>query len=151
MRIRRHDEVVNFIFKRLRKKRLRVDKEPKIQTNLGLRKPDLVVVRDNTAFVIDAQIVNNANNTLNIYNENKIAYYRDCAPFVEKVKEIYNVRHVEVGAVTISYKGLWSPSSFKWIIENQFVPRHEIKFLTNKVLLGGLLSFRMFYKSTAQN
>lgn len=55
-RVKRHDKILNKLKGLLEGKGFKVKKEPVIQTSLGLRKPDMVILKDNNATVLDLQI-----------------------------------------------------------------------------------------------
>ena len=56
-RVQRHDAVSRYVATKLRGKGYVVQKEPRIQTEDGLRKPDIVAYKEPTALVVDAQVV----------------------------------------------------------------------------------------------
>lgn len=57
-RIKRHDAILSYMERRIRRMGFEVHKEPHYRTTLRLRKPDLVATLGQTAVVIDAQVVN---------------------------------------------------------------------------------------------
>ena len=55
-RIKRHDQISAFVAKKAKSKGFRIWEEPIIKTVMGIRKPDLVIVQDSTALVLDTII-----------------------------------------------------------------------------------------------
>jgi hypothetical protein len=56
-RVKRHDALAAALMAALRQKGWEVQLEPRFQTQEGLRKPDILAVRDKSAMVIDVQVV----------------------------------------------------------------------------------------------
>lgn len=52
-RIKRHDAIVQYVRRNLEKKEYKVDIEPRILTDEGMRKPDIVAMKGTTAMVVD--------------------------------------------------------------------------------------------------
>lgn len=97
--------------------------------------------------MVDVQIVGSDGNRLNTFHNNKVNYYRNNLDLMNKIKSYFNVSEVDVAALTIHYKGLVSSISYKHAIEFD-IKRGDVKLLMNKVLSGGILCFKSFYKST---
>lgn len=56
-RIKRHDAILSYMERRIRRADYVIHKEPHYKTQLGLRKPDMVAILGQTAVVVDAQVV----------------------------------------------------------------------------------------------
>jgi len=76
-----------------------VDEEPKIQTDVGLRKPDIVAKMGRTLLVLDAQVINDQI-ALDEAHQQKIEYY-------ERIHSIlrnkYEVSEIRFGSITLSW------------------------------------------------
>ena len=72
----RHDAIVKYACNVLHRNNWSVAVEPKIQTTMGLRKPDLLAVRDGIARVIDAQVVSGYRDLTEAHRR-KRSYYAD--------------------------------------------------------------------------
>lgn len=57
MRIKRHNEISNYLKMEMNGKDYNVIEKPRFNTDEGLRKPDLLVVKVKTGFIFDAQIM----------------------------------------------------------------------------------------------
>lgn len=72
VRIKKHDAVVKFIANVNVSWGKHVIMEPHIKTSSGLRKPNIIIVDDTQATVVDIQIVGNDDNRLNTFHNNKV-------------------------------------------------------------------------------
>ncbi|KAL0098716.1 hypothetical protein PUN28_020672 [Cardiocondyla obscurior] len=75
-RIKRHNAIITYIERGLRRQEYEVSNEPEIHTKAGLRKPDLIAKRGITAILIDAQVVNDQTD-LNSAHKQKSELYKD--------------------------------------------------------------------------
>lgn len=73
--IERHDAVSSYVALRLQNQSFVVQQEPHIQTDEGLRKPDIVAFSEQTVLVMDAQVVNKQFD-LRRAHHNKANYYK---------------------------------------------------------------------------
>ncbi|KMQ85019.1 reverse transcriptase [Lasius niger] len=96
-RINRHDTVVSVIARALETTGYEVHVEPKIQTDIGMRKPDIVAKLEVTALIIDAQVVNDQI-SLDGAHARKIDYYNN----INLVKEKYKVQNATLTSATLS-------------------------------------------------
>lgn len=147
-RVRRHDRVVQYLQKRNTSDFKTCFVEPRIITDRGLRKPDLIIVEDGSATVVDVQVTGNDRNFLNDFNSNKINYYGGHPGFVTAVRNQYNVADVKVLALTISFKGLFNRRSVTSLLAEGLVRRRDLPFIASKAMVGTLSAFNYYYKST---
>lgn len=105
-RVKRHDNLVKFIAKRNINRGKQVIIEPRINTAVGLGKPDLVLVDGTLATVVDVQVTGNDNCKLENFNKNKMNYYRDNPDVSDYILDNLQCTEVEFVALTIHYKGL---------------------------------------------
>ncbi|GLV38107.1 hypothetical protein CBL_10074 [Carabus blaptoides fortunei] len=73
--LHQHNAMTSYIAKTNRQKGLLVIEEPHIQSPSGLNKPDLIIVKDDGAYVIDSQIINDQYNLDRAHN-NKARKYK---------------------------------------------------------------------------
>ena len=73
--IKRHDAVSKTLANGLRQKGWKVDERNDFQTSEGLRKPDLVCIKDDKVWVIDTQVVG-LYKPLNELHKDKIRKYK---------------------------------------------------------------------------
>lgn len=144
-RIQRHNAVVAFVKRDLAKTCDRVVEEPRLQTPAGLRKPDLLAIRERKAIVIDAQVVSEQAD-LERAHGNKIEYYRNLEGVI---KNIYDVSEVEFTSATLSSRGVWSKSSAEDLLKWRILGKNALKIISTRVLVGGLNSFWFYGRTTS--
>ncbi|GBN33147.1 hypothetical protein AVEN_87069-1 [Araneus ventricosus] len=84
-----------------------ISKRSGYKTVTGKRKPDLVAILNDIAFVIDSQVGKEAVD-LKRANQRKISYYRDNEDMIEQIKRQHKVNCVSVIAATLNLGGCWS-------------------------------------------
>lgn len=146
-RIRRHDAVLNYVERKICSGGYKVEREPRYMTALGLRKPDIVATLGQTAVILDAQVVSEQTN-LNEAHTRKINYYKEQS-LVEEVKARNNVSNVIVMSATMSWRGVWSPSSAEALREIGFANGNDLKVMSTRVLIGNLIEFKIFNATTS--
>lgn len=113
MRIRRHDSIVQLVKTACEAANLRVLCEHHIRIeNRQLQKPDLIIINESTAFVVDVSIVteririqgNNVDLHANWTHRSKIYDSDATNTYVRNLARRNNVDH---GAIIISIHGLW--------------------------------------------
>lgn len=144
VRIRRHNAIISFLDKKMTSQEFHVELEPHFKSEAGLRKPDLVAYRGATAFVIDAQVVSEQTD-LNRAHKNKCEYYKELTTLI---KDRYMVQNVILTSATLSCRGVWSPNSADHLKQLGFINANDIKILSTRVLIGGIIAFNMFNKRT---
>lgn len=117
LRVKRHGNIVKHIAGLNEKRNKTVVIEPRIQTNEGLRKPDLIIKDGAHATIVDIQVVGNDGNNLKTFNNNKFNYYNKNSDLKNYIKSYYNVAEVDVVAVALHYKGFACLQSFNWAAE----------------------------------
>ncbi|KMQ88429.1 reverse transcriptase [Lasius niger] len=112
-----------------------------------MRKPDLVAVLEETAVVVDAQIVSEQTNLADAHRK-KVRYYKK--PAVEEaIKAQHGVQKIITTSATLSWKGVWSPDSAKELRELGFIGTRDMKVVTTRVLIGNITDFRTFDATTS--
>lgn len=147
-RVKRHNAVCNYIAKKLRKKGYVVDKEPKMQTAEGLRKPDIVATLGSTSIIVDAQVLGEQVN-LDEANQKKIDYYSKNRSLQENIMVKYSSDTVITTAATFSWRGLWSKSSAAELQRRGIILKSDLKILSSRVLIGGIACFNLFNCTTS--
>lgn len=97
---------------------------------------------------MDVQITGNDGYKLKNFNQNKVKYYRDNPCISDYILSNLNCTEVEFMALTVHYKDLVCKTSFKDCISNNILTKSHFKLVTDKVLLGSLICFKSFYRST---
>lgn len=149
-RILRHDDLCRKVGGFLRQKGWQVDAELAYSTSAGRRRPDLTIARDGEAVVVDAQVVS-SEEELRVAHERKIEKYRSNNDLVNRVAEHTGVtqNNVRFAAITISWRGVWSPTS-----ENELrrlgLTTTQLRTLTTRVLWGSWMNWQRFNKITSR-
>lgn len=146
-RIARHDQVVKFVARNLRTQDYTVHLEPRLQTAEGIRKPDIVAVKQQEAFVIDAQVVS-AGFDLRQAHRNKVAKY-DVLDVTREIKDRFGVSKVGTTSVTLNWKGIWSHDSAESLLSMGAIKKSDLATLSTRVLIGTFASVNVFMKSTS--
>lgn len=106
-RVKRHDHIVKMIAKTNRDIGREVWEEPRLNTEAGLLKPDLVINSDNTAHVLDVQVINDQY-SLQAAHQQKARKYQ---PIIDHVRKLSGMEKINYTSVTLSWRGVWSPES----------------------------------------
>lgn len=145
-RIKRHDAVLRYMERRIRRGGYTIHREPRLHTSDGLRKPDLVAVLGGTAVVVDAQVIGEQAN-LDEAHRRKSVYY-DQPAVAKTIKEEYGVHTIITTSATLSWKGVWSQKSANHLHTLGFVSVGDLKVITSRVLIGGIAEYHAFNAST---
>ncbi|CAK9834256.1 Retrovirus-related Pol polyprotein from type-2 retrotransposable element R2DM [Anthophora retusa] len=145
-RIERHNAIVKYLKRALEKKYEKVEEEPHFKTDLGLRKPDLVAIQDDTALVLDAQVVSE-HISLDTAHNTKIDKYKHLK---EDITKRYGTTDVHYLTATLSYRGVWSAASANQLLGKGILNKAELKTISTRALIGGLSSFWRFNRTTAR-
>ncbi|CAB0028302.1 unnamed protein product [Trichogramma brassicae] len=110
-RILRHDAICRIAVSSLRQLDGSVRQEPHFHTREGLRKPDVVAVKDQVVRVFDAQVIS-ASSSLDDSHRRKVAKY-DTFDLRHQVASEYGVEadNIRFSSITISWRGIWSAAS----------------------------------------
>lgn len=101
LRIKRHDEVKNFIFSKLAPSKP-VTVEPTLNINGRLFKPDLIIKSENKAFIVDVTVRYEHRDYLQVANKEKKEKY---APCLENIRQQMMCSESEVLPVVIGSRG----------------------------------------------
>lgn len=144
-RIKRHDALVIYAVRALEAKNYEVHVEPKLTTQLGVRKPDIIATKENFAIVIDAQVINDQYSPEEAHR-NKIRYYQNIE---EDIKNWSNKRNIIFTSITLSWRGIWSKQSAESLLQLRVIKKKDLKVLATRAIVGGLCAFYQFNKTTA--
>ena len=108
-RIARHDKIVDLVISSAEKIGYSICREPAIPTPAGIRKPDLVLVRDCDLTILDVTIVAD-NADLEQSHQDKQVYY-DVPAIREWAQRRYEPRHIAFEALAMSWRGLLASRS----------------------------------------
>lgn len=144
-RILRHDRVVDLLHDGLVQQGYVGNKEKVFRTSQEIHKPDLIMLKNNTAYVVDIQIVKC--NDLENDHVLKVRKYSEAGELEGLIKAKYRVENVKYEACTISYKGIWSKKSADSLMELG-VTRYCMFMIVTSVLRGTWLNWRQFNKVT---
>lgn len=101
-RIKRHDALVAYTVQALERADYEVHVEPKLSTEYGVRKPDIIAKKNDSALVIDTQVINDQY-SLEVTHENKVRYYQIIE---EDIRKWCNTQHTTFTSLTISWRGI---------------------------------------------
>lgn len=147
-RVLRHDRVVDLIYDHMRRRSgVEVIKEPHFRTQIGLRKPDLLITQQNKTIVLDVQVVSGRN--MEADHATKRSKYRDILGFEELVKTRCASGTVEFQACTISFKGLIEKKSSK-LLQTLKISEHFRFMMVTSVLRGAWLNWNTFNRLTTR-
>lgn len=147
-RILRHNAVCKVLASGLRDKGWVVREEPILRTQQGLRKPDIVAVKEGVARVIDAQIVSGSR-PLDEAHEIKRKYYSDNRDITVAIAQENDILPSSVGytSCTLSWRGVWSPRSAADLLRVG-LSKKLLGFITLRVLRGSHLNWTRWGKMT---
>lgn len=109
LRVKRHDNLVDFFSGRLRQLGFSVLQEPRIGVGNSFLKPDLVAIKDGTAHVLDAQVVADQVSMGHAHNR-KVGKY-DIPPVRNWLLDLPEVTGVKFTSITLNWRGDWECSS----------------------------------------
>jgi hypothetical protein len=145
-RVMRHDKICDVVAKDLSLKGWRVVKEPRLRTVYGLRKPDLICIKNNSLILLDAQVTG----TSRMYSAH--TEKRDKYMLIPQIEELLNHIYgadldVSFLPVTLSWRGLIHHKTVKGL-QDMGVNKFTINTLVRRALLGSFLNFRTFNMAT---
>ena len=148
MRIKRHDAVAHYIGRGLASRGYTVELEPVFETVVGRRKPDIVATKVDLTLVIDAQVVSE-HTDLDAAHRKKTSYYQDNLELRGKIRSRCGSSEVRYTSATLSWRGIWSAQSARQLVEYSAAKKADLKVLSTRVLLGGVVAFRFFNRTTS--
>lgn len=148
-RILRHDNISRTIATNLREKGFTVEEEPHFKTANGLRKHDIVAVKDKKAVIIDTEVVPGTSNLTFIHNTKKNKY-RLNKEVQKQDADVVNVtiEDITTTSCTISWRGVWARESHDDLNKLGF-QNNELAGLTTKAIRGSYLNWVRFNQITS--
>lgn len=144
-RIKRHNALASFVARALRARKYAVSEEPRIQSERGLRKPDIIAKLGKTALVIDAQVVNDQVD-IDRAHKNKADVYKDLEDII---KRDFDVKEVRFTSITLPWRGVWSGKSADSLVNLGVVRKSALKILSSRTIIGRITAFHQFNRTTA--
>lgn len=147
-RIKRHNAVCKVLASGLRDIGYVVDEEPRVRTDSGLRKPDIIAVRDGRATVLDAQVVSGAM-ALNEAHERKRNYYASNNGIAADITSRHGVTKncILYSTCTLSWRGIWSSKSADYLLSLGLSKRF-LCGITTRVLQGSSMNWSRWNRMT---
>ena len=143
-RIRRHDKCVDLAKGLLEKQGYSTLAEPVIKTRQGIRKPDLVVWKDEQAWVIDG-IICSDNAVLDDQYQMKANYYQ-VPEVVQDVMCRTQARSVTFGALVMSWRGAMAQKTWH-LLWNLGLKKSHLQLLIVRCLEGSARTFQQWKRS----
>lgn len=142
----RHDRVVELLYSNLNgRDNVKVIKEPRFKTEVGLRKPDLLITENGKTIVLDVQVVSGRDMKRDYLQ--KCNKYREVRGLETLIKRKCISNTVEFQSLTISFKGVIEESSSKLLYKLGI--NEHLKFLiVTSILRGTWLNWNTFNKIT---
>ena len=145
-RMRRHNAVSSYISRKLRNQGFTVQEEPQINTVEGLRKPDILAVKQELVLVVDSQVVGGQFDLRRAHNNKKNYYARNPGVTAYIHRAVTNTRIVFTTA-TLNWKGIWCSKSSDQLM-TWCLSQKDIKTISSSVLIGGHAGWVMFNNTT---
>ena len=146
-RIKRHNAVVDYVAKKLRKKGYEVWEEPKVKDGDVILKPDLIVAKDNLAQIIDAQVIGEQRD-LDLAHNDKIIKYGSSTRAVDEIVKLTGCANIGATSITLNWRGLWGPESASDLLNRKIITNQDIKIMSTRVLVGAVAGMRVFNEAT---
>ena len=128
LRVHRHDDVTKYLFHCWRKRNKYIDvvREPRLETSVGLQKPDLLVVDKESVYVVDVQIrADSKGGNLDAFHTAKCAKYNN--PVLSKaLQDKYEGKAVQVFSVTFTWRGAMSHLSYETLRSSGLIKNHYV-------------------------
>ncbi|KAG8177084.1 hypothetical protein JTE90_015736 [Oedothorax gibbosus] len=146
-RINCHNAIASYLCRGLELRNFTVHQEPRFSSSIGTLKPDLVALKNNTAYIIDAQVVSDSEPQRRAHLR-KLDKYSELIPLVSAT---HNVAEVHVHSATLNWRGVWCPESASSLLEDGLVRKGDLLVLSSRVIIGGVSCYNFFARSTARS
>lgn len=114
--------------------------EPHFATTEGLRKPDILAVKDHKAILIIPQITSGSD-LVRDYRA-KVQKYQTIE---EMIKTRFAVNEVQYASTTISYRGIWFAASYLELKQLKLTEK-SLRKITWLVMRGSWLNWQRFHQ-----
>lgn len=149
-RVQRHNRVLQLTAEALRKKGCSVEVEPAIRTPDTLMRPDLVVGKADKAYILDVQIVSDANAkyqcSLTHSHNLKVSKY-NIETVREWAKEKTQAREVHVSSVTLNWRGCIAVETAQ-VLRELGLSQALLRLLAIRTLEGSRRIYNMWRMTT---
>lgn len=149
-RIERHNKVARYLAKDMAQKGWIVEEEPRINTDRGIRKPDIIAVRGDAGVIVDVQIVS-GQRPLDDAHRDKRTKYGGHEDLVEKVAAklgLSSKDKVRTTSCTLSWRGVWSLGSYKELRSLLGLKECFFQIIPSVVLRGSHMNWSRFNRAT---
>lgn len=144
-RMNRHNRVVDIMGDALHRNGYNITKERRLPSSTlttgRRRQPDLIAVKDDTAIVMDAQVVYGYD--VDASHIAKEWRYRGLQGFDDDVRAAHGVANVRHVPCTITYRGAWAKNCVKELVLLG-VNEAELHWVVTSVLRGSWMCWRSF-------
>ena len=140
-RIHCHNYVNNLLILLLNTQNYITIHESHIQTCNGLRKPDIITYKNDTAYIIDTQISIYTIDTDTNYIQ-KTNYYKK-TDIIAYVKQITGAKYIFVSASCWNWRGIYLALTTSELLQLGLSKRY-IELLSIRVISGGLDIYRIY-------
>ena len=144
-RIHRHDKVSELLKKMVLKRSFNVSVEPVIKTDLGVRKPDLVISKDDSAWVVDTIICSDNADLKQQYAE-KVTKY-NVADVARYVLVNTGASSVKFGALVVNWRGAVARPTRDLLREELGLTKRDLQLLIVRVLEGNARVLKQWRRS----
>ncbi|KAH8236901.1 hypothetical protein KR032_006024, partial [Drosophila birchii] len=111
--------------------------KPSLHCESGLNKPDLVALRQNHIYVIDAQIVTDGHSIDNAH-QRKVDRYDRQDVRTELLRRFGETSGIEFHSATLNWRGIWSSQSVKRLITKDLLTTGDCNIISVRVVKGGI-------------
>lgn len=146
-RIKRHDAIVKTLDNIFRQKGFKVLREPRIQTSIGLQKPDLIIIKDKNATIVDTQIVSGATSLAEAHIRKVKKYSSSEIKEAVGRREEIEIERIRTTSCTLSWRGIWAKPPAEDLIKLG-VTKNALGGIVTRVLQGSHMNWNQFNKMT---
>ncbi|KAG8177076.1 hypothetical protein JTE90_015728 [Oedothorax gibbosus] len=143
LRIKRHDDVANYLNRGLSQRGFTVHSEPMFETSKGTLKPGLVIYSEDEVTVCDIQVVNDQFPLITAHR-NKYEKYE---PLVEKLANLRS--KFSITSLTMNWRGILCRKSVEDLLIRKMISTRDLKLFAVKVLEGGAMAHQVHQNMTA--
>lgn len=141
----RHNRVVEVLADELRARDFtQVDAGPTMRAG-AVWYPDLIAVKEDTAYVVDARIIGDNVSEREAY-ESKVGKYRDIPGMAKHIKTRYAVERVKFGAAILTRRGLVGPRTDRFCRKVLGLPNSSMCKAALECIRGSLRIYHGFMK-----
>lgn len=151
-RILRHNKIAEILAAAMVEEGWKVEEEPKVQTSVGLRKPDIIAVRSGEGVVVDVQVVS-GQRPLDDAHREKRAKYGAHDELIAKVAARLDLpkTRVRTTSCTISWRGVWSFGSYRELKRLLGLKESVFQSLSVLALRGSHMNWSRFNAMTLRS